>query len=153
VARRRGGVRRSGLQRIGHAHARRHGNTSLVAFVAAAEIALDNGHLPISGAGETLAEREAGKTMEVVGRQTDAILNAVTAGEARKVVIACEPVWAIGTGTRPPSASPPLSAGNIHRLAFVFHLVTSPARFRHVRHAMRAADEIFAQLRQEDPRS
>ena len=36
--------------------------------------------------------------MEVVGRQVDAILNAVTADEARKVVIAYEPVWAIGTG-------------------------------------------------------
>jgi triosephosphate isomerase len=36
--------------------------------------------------------------MEVVGRQVDAILNAVTADEAKKVVIAYEPVWAIGTG-------------------------------------------------------
>jgi len=33
--------------------------------------------------------------MEVVGRQVDAILNAVTADEAKKVVIAYEPVWAI----------------------------------------------------------
>jgi len=40
----------------------------------------------------------AGRTMEVVGRQVDAILNAVTADEAKKVVIAYEPVWAIGTG-------------------------------------------------------
>ena len=36
--------------------------------------------------------------MEVVGRQVDAILNAVSADEAKKVVIAYEPVWAIGTG-------------------------------------------------------
>jgi triosephosphate isomerase len=56
------------------------------------------GLLPISCVGETLAEREAGRTMEVVGRQMDAILAAVTADEARKVVIAYEPVWAIGTG-------------------------------------------------------
>ncbi|HXY42024.1 MAG TPA: triose-phosphate isomerase [Vicinamibacteria bacterium] len=61
-------------------------------------VALDNGFTPISCVGETLAEREAGRTMEVVGRQTDAILNAVSADEARKVVIAYEPVWAIGTG-------------------------------------------------------
>jgi triosephosphate isomerase len=54
--------------------------------------------LPISCVGETLAEREAGRTMEVVGRQTRAILDAVTAEEAKKVVIAYEPVWAIGTG-------------------------------------------------------
>jgi triosephosphate isomerase len=56
------------------------------------------GLLPISCVGETLAEREAGRTMEVVGRQTDAILAAVTADEATKVVVAYEPVWAIGTG-------------------------------------------------------
>jgi triosephosphate isomerase len=60
--------------------------------------ALAAGLLPISCVGETLAEREAGRTMEVVGRQTRAILDAVTADEAKKVVIAYEPVWAIGTG-------------------------------------------------------
>ena len=36
--------------------------------------------------------------MEVVGRQTDAILNAVSADKAKKVVFAYELVWAIGTG-------------------------------------------------------
>ena len=62
------------------------------------KVALDNGLLPISCVGETLEEREGGKTMDVVGRQVDAILNAVSADEAQKVVIAYEPVWAIGTG-------------------------------------------------------
>ena len=60
--------------------------------------ALEANLLPISCVGETLAEREAGRTMEVVGRQTFAILDAVKADEARRVVIAYEPVWAIGTG-------------------------------------------------------
>jgi triosephosphate isomerase len=60
--------------------------------------ALAAGLLPISCVGETLAEREAGRTMEVVGRQTRAILDAVTADGSKKVVIAYEPVWAIGTG-------------------------------------------------------
>ena len=62
------------------------------------KVALDNGLLPISCVGETLEAREGGKTMDVVGRQVDAILKAVTADEATKVVIAYEPVWAIGTG-------------------------------------------------------
>jgi len=60
--------------------------------------ALANGLTPISCVGESLAEREAGRTMEVVGRQLNAILDAITADEVKQVVIAYEPVWAIGTG-------------------------------------------------------
>jgi len=62
------------------------------------KVALDNGLLPISCVGETLEEREGGKTMDVVGRQVDAVLKALNADEAAKIVIAYEPVWAIGTG-------------------------------------------------------
>jgi triosephosphate isomerase len=62
------------------------------------KVALDNGLLPISCVGETLEEREGGKTMDVVGRQVDAVLKALSADEAPKIVIAYEPVWAIGTG-------------------------------------------------------
>ena len=59
---------------------------------------MDDGLVPISCVGETLEEREGGKTMDVVGRQVDTVLNALTAEEAAKIVIAYEPVWAIGTG-------------------------------------------------------
>ena len=47
--------------------------------------------------GETLAERDAGATMAVVSRQLDAVLAAVGA-KAAKIMVAYEPVWAIGTG-------------------------------------------------------
>lgn len=48
--------------------------------------------------GETLAEREAGTATAVVARQLRAALGACSAGDLRSVVVAYEPVWAIGTG-------------------------------------------------------
>jgi len=48
--------------------------------------------------GETLSERESGHTTEVVGRQTRAALNGIGKDNMVKVVLAYEPVWAIGTG-------------------------------------------------------
>jgi triosephosphate isomerase len=55
----------------------------------------DAGLTPILCVGETLAEREAGRTEEVVARQLDAVLEKRSISEA---VLAYEPVWAIGTG-------------------------------------------------------
>lgn len=56
------------------------------------------GIVPIVCVGETLDEYEAGKTAEVVRRQTLAALQGVEAGFAPGLVVAYEPVWAIGTG-------------------------------------------------------
>ncbi|HEY7527791.1 MAG TPA: triose-phosphate isomerase [Candidatus Deferrimicrobiaceae bacterium] len=56
------------------------------------------GLVPIMCLGETLAEREAGKTFEVAGRQLRAGLEGIAAPDGTKVVVAYEPVWAIGTG-------------------------------------------------------
>jgi triosephosphate isomerase len=60
--------------------------------------ALAVGLTPILCVGETLAENEAGRTSEVVVRQTRQGLDGLTSEQAVKVVIAYEPVWAIGTG-------------------------------------------------------
>lgn len=48
--------------------------------------------------GETLAEREGGKTFEVIKRQVTEGLAGITGTQLKKIVIAYEPVWAIGTG-------------------------------------------------------
>ena len=60
--------------------------------------ALHHGLVPIVCVGEVLAEREAGKTEEVLLRQTGGVLAGITASAAVPIVIAYEPVWAIGTG-------------------------------------------------------
>src|SRR5512138_336011 len=83
---------------LGHSERRQYFAETDQGVAKKTKVALDNGLTPIACVGELLAEREAGKTMDVVGRQVDAILDAVTADEAKKVVVAYEPVWAIGTG-------------------------------------------------------
>jgi triosephosphate isomerase len=60
--------------------------------------ALAAGLLPIVCVGETLEQREQGVTNEVVGTQLEGSLAGITAEEMSKIIIAYEPVWAIGTG-------------------------------------------------------
>jgi len=60
--------------------------------------ALAAGLIPIVCVGETLAEYEAGKTADVVTRQVKEGLVGISVEDAAKIVIAYEPVWAIGTG-------------------------------------------------------
>lgn len=82
---------------VGHSERRQyHGETDqLVADKA--RIALAQGITPIVCVGETLAEREAGRTEEVVRRQLAAVIH--TNGHCiSEIVVAYEPVWAIGTG-------------------------------------------------------
>ena len=62
------------------------------------------GMLPIVCVGETLAEREAGRTLEVVTRQVKGGLVGFSSAEAASFVLAYEPVWAIGTGKTATSA-------------------------------------------------
>jgi triosephosphate isomerase len=68
--------------------------------------------------GETLNEREASRTLEVVERQTERALRDLTPEEATRAVIAYEPVWAIGTGL----AATPEQAQEVH--AFIRQLVS-----------------------------
>ena len=82
---------------VGHSERRQyHGETdSLVADKAKAALAA--GITPVVCVGETLAEREAGRTQEVVKRQLAAVIH--TNGHCiSEIVVAYEPVWAIGTG-------------------------------------------------------
>ena len=60
--------------------------------------AFENGLTPIICVGESLEERENGTTNQVVDTQTVAALSGLTAEQVQQVVIAYEPIWAIGTG-------------------------------------------------------
>ena len=73
-------------------------------------LALDTRLVPMLCVGETLAEREAGVTEAVVLRQLDAGLALLTEAEVSQVVLAYEPVWAIGTGR----TATPADASAIH---------------------------------------
>lgn len=73
--------------------------------------ALKVGLKPIVCVGETLEENQSGQTGEVVSRQTREGLAGVDAEQAQEVVIAYEPVWAIGTGL----AATPEGANSVHK--------------------------------------
>lgn len=60
--------------------------------------ALTNGLKPIVCVGETLEQREAGKTVEIITNQTKLALEGLTREQVKGIIIAYEPIWAIGTG-------------------------------------------------------
>jgi triosephosphate isomerase len=71
--------------------------------------ALAHGLLPIVCVGETVSEYDAGSTEQVVGGQVRGCLSGLTAEQVAGLVIAYEPVWAIGTG----KAATPAGAGSV----------------------------------------
>ncbi len=83
---------------IGHSERRQYFGETDETVNRKVKAALAAGLDPIVCVGEVLEERKSGRTWEVVGRQTRKGLEGVSAEDAKRLVLAYEPVWAIGTG-------------------------------------------------------
>ena len=83
---------------VGHSERRSIHRESSEKVAAKFVAAQSSGLQPILCVGETLEEREAGRTNDVVGKQIAAVLDQVDISAFSRAVIAYEPVWAIGTG-------------------------------------------------------
>ncbi|MFZ5980017.1 MAG: triose-phosphate isomerase [Candidatus Zixiibacteriota bacterium] len=104
---------------LGHSERRQYHAENDQLVNAKARLALDMGLTPIICVGELLSEREKGRTEAVVGAQIDGTLSGFKADDLRKVVIAYEPVWAIGTG----KTATPEMAQEVH--AFIRQRMTA----------------------------
>ncbi len=83
---------------IGHSECRAYLNETDEGVNKKAKAALAHGLKPIIAVGESLEQNEAGETVAFVGGQVRAALDGISAEDMANVVIAYEPIWAIGTG-------------------------------------------------------
>ncbi len=92
---------------LGHSEQRLYFNETDERVNLKLKAAINHGLTPIVCVGETLTEREDGRTEETIRTQIRNALRNVTSAEAHRLVIAYEPVWAIGTGS---TATPEIAA-------------------------------------------
>jgi len=97
---------------VGHSERRQFFGETDETVARKTRAALDAGLTPIVCVGETLAEREGGRTADVVLRQFDLGPGKILGGDAARIVLAYEPVWAIGTG----KVATPEQAAEVHAL-------------------------------------
>jgi triosephosphate isomerase len=109
---------------VGHSERRRLFGETDEALARKVPAALAAGLVPILCVGETLEQREAGETEDVLKRQLEADLAGVADDELERVVIAYEPVWAIGTGH---NATPEQAAEAIAHLRSLIAARSHPA--------------------------
>lgn len=83
---------------IGHSERRQYFNETDETVNKKIKAAFANGLKPIVCVGETLEQREAGKTVEIITKQTELALEGLTNEQVKNTIIAYEPIWAIGTG-------------------------------------------------------
>ena len=97
---------------VGHSERREYCNESDELVANKVQRALAGGLTPIVCVGESLYDKEEGRTAEVVGRQINTVLSVLEEREVCDIVVAYEPVWAIGTGKTPS----PLAVEEVHAM-------------------------------------
>lgn len=112
---------------VGHSERRSLYGESDEVVAEKVQVALDNGLTPLFCIGELLEERESGNTEKVVARQVNAVIERVGIEAFKNIIIAYEPVWAIGTGV----TATPQQAQDIHA---------------YIRDFLAQSDESIAQL-------
>jgi triosephosphate isomerase (TIM) len=95
---------------LGHSERRQYFGETNAFINTKAKKAIASGLIPIICVGETLAEREKNITTQVVSEQVTGCLKDIPAAEVEKLIIAYEPVWAIGTG----KVATPQQAQDVH---------------------------------------
>ncbi|MEO8168400.1 MAG: triose-phosphate isomerase, partial [bacterium] len=95
---------------LGHSERRQYFNESNELINLKAKKALANGLKPIICVGEKLDEREKGITDMVISVQVKGVLSGISSDDMKGVIIAYEPVWAIGTG----KTASPMQAQEVH---------------------------------------
>jgi triosephosphate isomerase len=95
---------------LGHSERRAYHAESSQLVAQKTVAALAAGLTPVVCVGETLAEREAGNTDTIVSAQLNAVLELIGADDVERLVLAYEPVWAIGTG----KTATPQMAQDVH---------------------------------------
>ncbi|SHE33646.1 triose-phosphate isomerase [Clostridium fallax] len=83
---------------IGHSERRQYFNETDETVNKKLKAAFAHNIIPILCVGETLQERESGRTNDIIGAQVKLDLEGLTKEQVEKIVIAYEPIWAIGTG-------------------------------------------------------
>ncbi|MBI4412859.1 MAG: triose-phosphate isomerase [candidate division NC10 bacterium] len=96
---------------LGHSERRQHFGETDASVQRKVRAALAEGLTPIVCVGETLTERDGGQTLAVVARQVRAALEGLTGADLGRLILAYEPVWAIGTGR----TATPEQAQDVHR--------------------------------------
>jgi len=95
---------------VGHSERRAYHAESNELVAQKAVLALSENIMPVVCVGETLEQRESGATNEVVAAQLQAVIDVLTDEQLARIVVAYEPVWAIGTG----KTATPQMAQDVH---------------------------------------